>query len=151
MAAIGKTLLKVTGILLLVVASLSLLFAVLALLTGSRAFAAGNYDSEAGVAVMKRGMSYMLLAGSAFLGGAMNLTAGIFVLKYSARPEKAQRCLLVGMIALVLNVLLFLGNLISFGGYAAPIGNILLLPLLLCYVVGAAMNRPGKGTPAGGN
>ncbi len=151
MAAKGKTLLKVTGILLLVVASLSLLFAVLALLTGSRAFAAGNYDSEAGVAVMKRGMSYMLLAGSAFLGGAMNLTAGIFGVKYAARPEKAQRCLLVGMIAVVLNVLLFLGNLISFGGYAAPIGNILLLPLLLCYVVGAAMNRPGKGTPAGGN
>ena len=64
-----------------------------------RAFAAGNYDSEAGVAVMKRGMSYMLLAGSAFLGGAMNLTAGIFGVKYAARPEKAQRCLLVGMIA----------------------------------------------------
>ena len=81
----------------------------------------------------------------------MNLTAGIFGVKYAARPEKAQRCLLVGMIAVVLNVLLFLGNLISFGGYAAPIGNILLLPLLLCYVVGAAMNRPGKGTPAGGN
>ena len=147
MVAKGKTLLKVTGILLLVVASLSLLFALLALVTGSRAFAAGNYGSEAGVAVMKRGMSYMLLASSAFLGGAMNLTAGIFGVKYAARPEKAQRCLLLGIIAVVLNVLLFFGNLVSFGGYAAPMGNILLLPLLLCYVAGAAMNRPAAGTP----
>lgn len=151
MAAKGKTLLKVTGILLLIVASLSLLFAVLALLTGSRAFAAGNYDSEAGVAVMKRGMSYMLLAGSSFLGGAANLVAGIFGVNYAAHPEKANRCLVAGMIAVALNVLLFLGNFVSFGGYAAPLGNILLLPLLICYLVGAAMNRPGKGAPAGGN
>ena len=151
MAAKGKALLKVTGILLLVVASLSLLFAVLALMTGSSAFAAGNYDSEAGVAVMKRAMSYMLLAGSSFLGGAANLVAGIFGVKYAAHPEKAQRCLLVGIIAVALNVLLFLGNLVSFSSYAAPLGNILLLSLLICYVVGAVMNRPGKGTPAKGN
>ena len=151
MAAKGKTLLKVTGILLLIVASLSLLFAVLALLTGSRAFAAGNYDSEAGVAVMKRGMSYMLLAGSSFFGGTANLVAGMLGVKYAVHPEKAQRCLLIGIIAVALNVLLFLGNLVSFGGYAAPLGNILLLPLLICYLVGAAMNRPGKGAPAGGN
>ena len=151
MAAKGKTLLKVTGILLIIVASLGLLFALLALVTGSRAFAAGNYGSEAGVAVMKRGMGYMLLAGSAFLGGAVNLTAGIFGVNYAAHPEKAQRCLLVGIIAVALNVLLFLGNLVSFSSYAAPLGNILLLPLLICYVVGAVMNRPGKGTPAKGN
>jgi len=151
MAAKGKTLLKVTGILLIIVASLGLLFALLALVTGSRAFAAGNYDSEAGVAVMKRGMGYMLLAGSAFLGGAVNLTAGIFGVRYAAHPEKANRCLVAGIVAVALNVLLFFGNLINLNGFVMPLGNLVLLPLMICYLVGAAMNRPGKGTPAKGN
>ena len=147
MVAKGKTLLKVTGILLLVVASLSFLFALLVLVTGSRVLTRGVDDGE----VLVRTIKYLLLAWSAFLSSAVNLTAGIFGVNYAARPEKAQRCLLIGIIAVALNVLLFLGNLVSFGGYAAPLGNILLLPLLICYLVGAAMNRPGKGTPAGGN
>lgn len=147
MAAKGKMLLKVTGILLLVVASLSFLFALLVLVTGSRVLTRGGDNGE----VLVRTIKYLLLAGSAFLSSAVNLTAGIFGVNYAARPEKAQRCLLVGIIAVVLNVLLFFGNLINLNGFVLPLGNILLLPLLICYVVGAAMNRPGKGTPAKGN
>ena len=147
MAAKGKALLKVTGILLLVVASLSFLFALLVLVTGSRVLTRGGDDGE----VLVRTIKYLLLAGSAFLSSAVNLTAGIFGVNYAARPEKAQRCLLVGIIAVVLNVLLFFGNLINLNGFVLPLGNLLLLPLLICYLVGAAMNRPGKGVPAKGN
>lgn len=147
MAAKGKMLLKVTGILLLVVASLSFLFALLVLVTGSRVLTRGGDNTE----VLVRTIKYLLLAGSAFLSSAVNLTAGIFGVNYAARPEKAQRCLLVGIIAVVLNVLLFFGNLINLNGFVLPLGNILLLPLLICYVVGAAMNRPGKGTTAKAN
>ena len=147
MAAKEKTLLKVTGILLLVVASISFLFALLVLVTGSRVFMRGGEDGE----ILVRTIKYLLLAGSAFLSSAVNLTAGIFGVKYAAHPEKANRCLVAGIVAAALNVLLFFGNLINLNGFVMPLGNLLLLPLMICYLVGAAMNRPGKGIPAEGN
>lgn len=149
MAAKGKTLLKVTGILLLVVASLSLLLALLAFASGGSAFAAGGYDDDIKAELLKRAMDYILLGGAAFLGGAVNLTTGIFGLRYAARPEKANRCLVMGVIAVSLDVLLFFWGLLRFRGFGGPLGNLLLLPLLICYLVGAVMNR--QDTPAKAN
>lgn len=86
-----------------------------------------------------------------FLFSLLYITAGILGIQYAQCPEKAKFAFILGLVLMVFPVIW-----IIVGVYAIQWPGILFfglarLALAICYVVGAAMNRPGKGVPAKGN
>ena len=126
----GRKFLKVTGILMIIGGAFGIIGGIIALI-GAGALAAVLETSAGGLMLA----SALILASAVF-----QLIAGIMGVKNCDKPEKAQSCIVIGVIVAILSVA---GNVISnvlgsdfnIINYAAG----LIVPVL--YIIGAAKNK----------
>ena len=126
----GRKFLKVTGILMIIGGGFGIIGGILAML-GAGALAAVLETSAGGLMLA----SALILASAVF-----QLIAGIMGVKNCDKPEKAQSCLVMGVIVAILSVA---GNVISnvlgsdFNILSYATG--LIIPVL--YIIGAVKNK----------
>lgn len=126
----GRKFLKVTGILMIIGAAFGIIGGIIAMI-GVGALAAVLETSAVGLMLA----SLLVLASAVF-----QLIAGIMGVKNCDKPEKAQTCLVMGIIVAILSVA---GNVISnvlgsdFNAFNYATG--LVIPVL--YIIGAAKNK----------
>ena len=126
----GRKFLKVTGILMIIGAAFGIIGGIIAMI-GAGALAAVLETSAVGLMLA----SALILASAVF-----QLIAGIMGVKNCDKPEKAQACLVMGIIVAILSVA---GNVISivlgsdFNVFNYATG--LVIPVL--YIIGAAKNK----------
>ena len=126
----GRKFLKVTGILMIIGAAFGIIGGIIAMI-GAGALAAVLETSAGGLMLA----SALILASAVF-----QLIAGIMGVKNCDKPEKAQSCLVMGVIVAILSVA---GNVISnilgssFNILSYATG--LIIPVL--YIIGAAKNK----------
>mgnify|MGYP004507718709 CR=1 FL=1 len=126
----GRKFLKVTGILMIIGGAFGIIGGIVAVI-GAGALAAVLETSAGGLMLA----STLILASAVF-----QLIAGIMGVKNCDKPEKAQSCIVIGVIVAILSVA---GNVISnvlgsdfnIINYAAG----LIVPVL--YIIGAAKNK----------
>ena len=126
----GRQFLKVTGILMIIGGAFGIIGGIVAMI-GAGALAAVLETSAGGLMLS----SALILASAVF-----QLIAGIMGVKNCDKPEKAQSCIVIGVIVAILSVA---GNVISnvlgsdfnIINYAAG----LIVPVL--YIIGAAKNK----------
>lgn len=126
----GSKFLKVTGILMIVSAAFGIIGGIIALI-GAGALAAVLETSAGGL---------MLASALILVSAVFQLIAGIMGVKNCDKPEKAQSCMVIGVIVAILSVA---GNVISnvlgsdfnIMNYATG----LIIPIL--YIIGAAKNK----------
>ena len=126
----GRKFLKVTGILMIIGGGFGIIGGIVAVI-GAGALAAVLETSAGGLMLA----SALILASAVF-----QLIAGIMGVKNCDKPEKAQSCIVIGVIVAILSVA---GNVISnvlgsdfnIINYAAG----LIVPVL--YIIGAAKNK----------
>ena len=126
----GRKFLKVTGILMIIGGAFGIIGGIVAMI-GAGALAAILETSAGGLMLA----SALILASAVF-----QLIAGIMGVKNCNKPEKAQSCIVIGVIVAILSVA---GNVISnvlgsdfnIINYAAG----LIVPVL--YIIGAAKNK----------
>ncbi len=126
----GRKFLKVTGILMIIGAAFGIFGGIIAII-GAGALAAVLETSAGGLMLA----SMLILVSAVF-----QLIAGIMGVKNCDKPEKAQSCLVMGIIVAVLSVA---GNVISnvlgsdFNIFSYATG--LIIPIL--YIMGAVKNK----------
>ena len=126
----GRKFLKVTGILMIIGGAFGIIGGIIALI-GAGALAAVLETSAGGLMLA----SALILASAVF-----QLIAGIMGVKNCDKPEKAQSCLVMGVIVAILSVA---GNIISnvlgsdFNIISYATG--LVIPVL--YIIGAVKNK----------
>lgn len=126
----GRKFLKVTGILMIIGGAFGIIGGIVAMI-GAGALAAVLETSAGGLMLA----SALILASAVF-----QLIAGIMGVKNCDKPEKAQTCLVMGIIVAILSVA---GNVISnvlgsdFNAFNYATG--LVIPVL--YIIGAAKNK----------
>lgn len=126
----GRKFLKVTGILMIIGAAFGIFGGIIAII-GAGALAAVLETSAGGLMLA----SMLILVSAVF-----QLIAGIMGVKNCDKPEKAQNCLVMGIIVAVLSVA---GNVISnvlgsdFNIFSYATG--LIIPIL--YIMGAVKNK----------
>ena len=126
----GRKFLKVTGILMIIGGAFGIIGGIIAMI-GAGALAAVLETSAGGLMLA----SALILASAVF-----QLIAGIMGVKNCDKPEKAQSCLVMGIIVAVLSVA---GNVISnvlgsdFNIFSYATG--LIIPIL--YIIGAVKNK----------
>ncbi len=126
----GRKFLKVTGILMIIGAAFGIIGGIIAMI-GAGALAAVLETSAGGLMLA----SALILASAVF-----QLIAGIMGVKNCDKPEKAQSCLVMGVIVAILSVA---GNIISnvlgssFNILSYATG--LIIPVL--YIIGAVKNK----------
>ncbi len=126
----GRKFLKVTGILMIIGGALGIIGGIVAMI-GAGALAAVLETSAGGLILA----SVLILASAVF-----QLIAGIMGVKNCDKPEKAQSCLVMGVIVAILSVS---GNIISnvlgsdFNIFNYATG--LIIPVL--YIIGAVKNK----------
>lgn len=126
----GRKFLKVTGILMIIGGAFGIIGGIVAMI-GAGALAAVLETSAGGLILA----SVLILASAVF-----QLIAGIMGVKNCDKPEKAQSCLVMGVIVAILSVA---GNIISnvlgsdFNIFSYATG--LIIPVL--YIIGAVKNK----------
>ena len=126
----GRKFLKVTGILMIIGGAFGIIGGIVAMI-GAGALAAVLETSAGGLMLA----SALILASAVF-----QLIAGIMGVKNCDKPEKAQSCLVMGVIVVILSVA---GNVISnilgssFNILSYATG--LIIPIL--YIIGAVKNK----------
>lgn len=126
----GRKFLKVTGILMIIGGAFGIIGGIVAMI-GAGALAAVLETSAGGLILA----SVLILASAVF-----QLIAGIMGVKNCDKPEKAQSCLVMGVIVAILSVS---GNIISnvlgsdFNIFSYATG--LIIPVL--YIIGAVKNK----------
>ena len=126
----GRKFLKVTGILMIIGGAFGIIGGIVAMI-GAGALAAVLETSAGGLMLA----SALILASAVF-----QLIAGIMGVKNCDKPEKAQSCLVMGVIVAILSVA---GNIISnvlgsdFNIFSYATG--LIIPVL--YIIGAVKNK----------
>lgn len=125
----GQGFLKVTGILMIIGGSINLIIAILAAL-GVAVLAAMDYDL---------GILYFSCV-VLILSAVAQFVSGILGVVNCKKPEKAQVCLVFGIIVIILCVI---GNILNVvGGDSISVFSLLLgLALPVLYVIGAVMNK----------
>ena len=126
----GSKFLKVTGILMIISAAFGIIGGIIALI-GAGALAAVLETSAGGL---------MLASALILVSAVFQLIAGIMGVKNCDKPEKAQSCMVIGVIVAILSVA---GNVISnvlgsdfnIINYATG----LIIPVL--YIIGAVKNK----------
>ena len=126
----GKMFLKVTGILMIIGAAFGIIGGIIAMI-GVGALAAVLETSAVGLMLA----SVLVLASAVF-----QLIAGIMGVKNCEKPEKAQSCLIMGVIVAILSVA---GNVISnvLGSQFSIINYATGLIIPVLYIIGAAKNK----------
>ena len=126
----GRKFLKVTGILMIIGGAFGIIGGIVAII-GAGALAAVLETSAGGLMFA----SVLILASAVF-----QLIAGIMGVKNCDKPEKAQSCIVIGVIVAILSVA---GNVISnvlgsdFNIFSYATG--LIIPVL--YIIGAVKNK----------
>ena len=126
----GRKFLKVTGILMIIGGAFGIIGGIVAMI-GAGALAAVLETSAGGLMLA----SALILASAVF-----QLIAGIMGVKNCDKPEKAQSCIVIGVIVAILSVV---GNVISnvlgsdFNIFNYATG--LIIPVL--YIIGAVKNK----------
>ena len=126
----GRKFLKVTGILMIIGAVFGIIGGIIALI-GSGALAAVLETSAGGL---------MLASALILVSAIFQLIAGIMGVKNCDKPEKAQTCLVMGIIVAILSIAgnvtsNVLGSDFNIINYATG----LIIPVL--YIIGAAKNK----------
>ena len=126
----GRKFLKVTGILMIIGGAFGIIGGIVAMI-GAGALAAVLETSAGGLMLA----SALILASAVF-----QLIAGIMGVKNCDKPEKAQSCLVMGVIVAILSVAgnvisNILGSSFNFLSYATG----LIIPVL--YIIGAVKNK----------
>ena len=126
----GATMLKVTGILMIIGGSASIIAAIVLLLGVAALVALG-------------GSALLYLAAIVWLVAAvMELVAGIVGVKNNNNAEKANSCMVWGIIVAVLSVLGQVVNVIAGGDFnILSLITGLIIPVL--FIIGACMNKQG--------
>ena len=129
----GRTMLKVTGIIYIILSALGLLACLVLIALG---LAAGTDDGLGwGVVTALITLGVLAVPSSAF-----GLVAGILGAKWCARTDKAQVLFVLGVVlavAAALSLLIDLGS----GGISSSAGDIVRLVLAAFYTLGAWRNR----------
>lgn len=128
----GSKMLKVCGILMIIGAALALVMSIIALLgVGTvMGLAAGSLAAGFGIATV-----FMVIAS---LGAVLQLIAGIVGVSNWDKPQNAGRCIVLGFIIVILNVISQLGTLLSTQSTGGEIFTVLLgLVIPVLYLVGA--------------
>lgn len=129
----GRTMLKVTGILYIILSVLGLLACLVLIALG---LAAGTDDGMGwGVVTALITLGVLAVPSSVF-----NLVAGILGVKWCARPDKAQVLFVLGVVliaAAALSLLIDLGS----GGISSSAGDVARLMLAALYTLGARRNK----------
>ncbi|NLB43153.1 MAG: hypothetical protein GX815_13045 [Clostridiales bacterium] len=126
----GNKFLKVTGILMIIGGSLGIIIGIIAVV------------GALGLNLLSEGETVLLVWGSVavLMSAIVSLIAGIIGVKNAAKPEKAQICIVFGVITALFAVL---GSLMTvLGGGKFNAGSLiigLLLPVL--YLIGAFQNK----------
>ena len=126
----GRKFLKVTGILMIIGGAFGIIGGIVAMI-GAGALAAVLETSAGGLMLA----SALILASAVF-----QLIAGIMGVKNCDKPEKAQSCLVMGVIAAILSVA---GNVISnvLGSDFNIINDATGLIIPILYIIGAVKNK----------
>ena len=126
----GRKFLKVTGILMIIGGAFGIIGGIVAMI-GAGALAAVLETSAGGLMLA----SALILASAVF-----QLVAGIMGVKNCDKPEKAQSCLIMGVIVAILSVA---GNVISnvLGSDFNIINYVAGLIIPVLYIIGAVKNK----------
>ncbi len=132
----GSVFLKVTGILMIIGGAIGIIVAVTALLGIAAVIAAlGGNGVAAGILT-----AAVIIASVGFV---LELVAGIIGVKNNNRPEKANTCLVWGIIVAALTVL---SSILSISGGSSDEGSVVLglitgLVIPVFYIIGEAFNK----------
>ncbi|MBC8595994.1 hypothetical protein [Qingrenia yutianensis] len=126
----GRKFLKVTGILMIIGGAFGIIGGIVAMI-GAGALAAVLETSAGGLMLA----SALILASAVF-----QLVAGIMGVKNCDKPEKAQSCIVIGVIVAILSVA---GNVISnvLGSDFNIINYVAGLIIPVLYIIGAVKNK----------
>lgn len=126
----GRKFLKVTGILMIIGGAFGIIGGIVAMI-GAGALAAVLETSAGGLVLA----SALILASAVF-----QLIAGIMGVKNCDKPEKAQSCIVIGVIVAILSVA---GNVVSnvFGSDFNIINYATGLIIPVLYIIGAVKNK----------
>lgn len=126
----GRKFLKVTGILMIIGGAFGIIGGIVAMI-GAGALAA----------VLETSAGELMLASALILASAVfQLVAGIMGVKNCDKPEKAQSCIVIGVIVAILSVA---GNVISnvLGSDFNIINYVAGLIIPVLYIIGAVKNK----------
>ena len=124
--------LKVTGILMIIGGGLSIILGIIAMLGVALIGSALGTEEMLGLLIFATILS--------LLGAIVSLVAGILGVANAAKPEKANICIVFGILAAMLSVL---GNVLTAtsGGTFSVFNLILGLVLPVLYLIGAFQNK----------
>ena len=126
----GRKFLKVTGILMIIGGAFGIIGGIVAMI-GAGALAAVLETSAGGLMLA----SALILASAVF-----QLIAGIMGVKNCDKPEKAQSCLVMGVIVAILSVAgNVISNILGSSFNILSYGTGLIIPVL--YIIGAVKNK----------
>lgn len=135
----GKTYLKVTGIIYIVIAALYIISGVVLLASGGILAAAGGSAGLGGDTGAMLGAIGGAMGVVVILAGVIELVFGILGVKNCNKPEKAKTCFVLGIILVVFGALGLLGSLT--GGISKIVPQLLNLAVAGCYTYGAYLNK----------
>ena len=127
--------LKVTGILMIIGGAIGFIFGIIAVL--------GVAVVAAALQALGEPVSSGLLVFAAILAlvsSVISFVAGIMGVKNAAKPEKAQKCIVIGIIVIVLSII---GNILTMvgGGSFSFISLFTGLIIPVLYLLGAFQNK----------
>ena len=126
----GRKFLKVTGILMIIGGAFGIIGGIVAMI-GAGALAAVLETSAGGLMLA----SALILASAVF-----QLIAGIMGVKNCDKPEKAQSCLVMGVIVAILSVSgNIISNILGSSFFILSYATGLIIPVL--YIIGAVKNK----------
>lgn len=128
----GATLLKVTGILMIIGGAISIIVSIIAIV----GIAALAYVNDGTISM---GMLYA--SGALLTAGAVaELVAGILGTANSKKPEKANTCVAWGIVVAAISVAGIILNVVG-GGEFNAVSAVTGLVLPVLYIIGAARNK----------
>jgi len=127
--------LKICGILMIIGGIISILGGII-LLAGAGLLSA--VAEEADVEVNASLLTFASIF--ATISGVVSLIAGILGVKYSAKPEKANICIIFGILVIVISII---GNVIGLvgGGEFQPLNLLTGLVVPVLYLIGAFQSK----------
>lgn len=127
----GAKFLKVTGILMIIFGAISIVFSIIGFLGMGIIEASG---------VAKLGLLWVAMI-IGFAGSVAELVAGIIGVINCEKPEKAQTCLILGIIVAALTVLSSLFTLIAYSENFSVFSLFSGLVVPVLYIIGALKNK----------
>lgn len=128
----GSTLLKVSGILMIIGGAIALVLSIIAILGVATLVYISNGELSSGILYASCAL--------ALIAAVAELVAGIIGVKNWNKPEKAKTCICWGIIVAVLSVLGVVLNVVG-GGDFSIVSLLIGLCLPVLYIIGAIQNK----------